>query len=402
MDTAKNIFLTIGCVAFALLVAFCVLLSVPSTRTGIYRMLNVASIGEQSQIADEKTELYIQTQTYRVQLESLTSEKNRIQAQLERLQENYDEGVAMLADYQAEIISLNQDLADANNDNNNLQNQIVGLNVSIQNLNNQIDNYISEIDYLNNDLNDLNDQYDSLCSQLEFVTQQKEELISQNTILSNEVTRLNNDIVGLNNSIMELENLVQTQNDRIMSLEDTISILNNDIQDLNEQLWQYQSEPLVITRHDEFNVLCASRVENDLPCWDAANSFDVEDEFVRSGSQIKNEWLSRYALMNENIQHSFELGYNPILQYYVSVVAYAGNYQADEDVLIQERRFEPDYTFSVDGAIDGEVMSIEDFENALVDDCNYLFTVEIANSWNYETGRIANLSVHVRVYTQWQ
>ena len=143
MDTFKNIFLTIGCVAFAFVVALCVLMCVPSTRTGIYRMLNVASIGEQTQMADEKTELYIQTQTYRVQLESLNQEKSRIEAQLERLQENYDEGVAMLAEYQAEIISLNQDLSDANNDNNNLQNQIVGLNVSIQNLNNQIGNYIS-------------------------------------------------------------------------------------------------------------------------------------------------------------------------------------------------------------------------------------------------------------------
>jgi len=402
MDTFKNIFLTIGCVAFAFVVALCVLMCVPSTRTGIYRMLNVASIGETTQIADEKTELYIQTQTYRVQLESLTSEKNRIQSQLESLQENYNDGVAMLAEYQTTITNLNQELADVNNDNNNLQNQIVGLNVSIQNLNNQIDGYVSQIDTLNNDLNDLNVQYDSLYSQLEFITQQKEDLISQNNILSNEVSRLNDDIVGLNNSIFDLENRIQTQNDRILSLEDTISALNTEIQDLNEQLWQYQSEPLVITRHDEFNVLCASRVENELPCWDAANSFDVEDEFVRTGYQIKNELLSKYSLLNESIQHSFELGYNPILQYYVSVVASSGNYKADEDVFVLERRFEPEYTFSVDGSIDDEVMSIEDFENALVDDCNYLFTVEIANSWNYETGRVANLSVHVRVYTEWQ
>lgn len=370
MDTAKNVFLTIVCVVFALLVAFCVGMCFPGFRNSMYRMLNVSPTQEKTDLVDAKTELYIETINYKARLESMTAEKNRIQAQLEALQEDYDEGVALLNGYQSRIDTLNSQLASSQSDNTNLQNEVNALISDVQILNGQITGYTNEITRLNNDLGVLNDNAINLTNQIAILEAAKNALQIDYDLLNNEVGSLRMSNNRLNNEISNLQATNEAQENQIYSLNMTITELNNQIMYLQDQLYSYQNVSLTVTdlgwRKQVFYA-------HEFPeFWTMLSIYETysDDYFVRNGSQVKEEVSAWSTNLLVDVPASFDGddAHRPYIQYDRTYKASAGNSSEliqyverityiTEDCELQFHVFYNDSEISVD-QIDDDVVYI--------------------------------------------
>lgn len=235
-----------------------------------------------STLTREKAELQKELETVNAKLEVATTERNNLQAQVdslatdkENLQTEINSLNANIATLQNEKATLQEQLQTEQGNSAELQTRLNAVNASLIEMTTSRDQLQNQLNAKDNEINSLNEQISTKDATIEQLTQDKANLQGQINNYTTQITTLQSENEVLNGKIDTLNNTIAEKNNQIDELNATITNLHNELEALKQAVDGY-----TISSVQDSLFLCFANADN-------TKSYSITSGEQRTGSDLK-------------------------------------------------------------------------------------------------------------------